>query len=443
MELNEAARRIFGQHWRLILLHVLLGAGVALAIHSDDVDMYQATTRFVIDAEDPTTQTESAAVSDTAKAIATSPSQVRAALDEHGLTGRDPVEVGMRRVSLRPLGTSGVLQLSVTDPSREAAAALADELATGVIATRLEVKRGHLRETVRKLDRRIQQLTTRIGALRLAGGERLSEADLLVQRRSILETQQLNLLATDALAAKPSILSPATLPEEAVPSALVPDLVLAALLGAILGIGLAGLLETLWPTLIGGEALAREFDAPLLGELSGGPGRALRRDDVRRVATRLRLAARAAGLSSVGLLASPEGLEVDGLAHLLDAVPADPVTDAPVYVDAPERVGAVSLAGLAGDEGNGSVTSFSAPAAQPCRIHVFHLGRAAAVVNGNASGLVLVTPSTMKKSDVGASAHLLRITPAPLLGLVTYAPPRRLLRRARRLSRRKGVRHGD
>jgi capsular polysaccharide biosynthesis protein len=439
MELQDAVRRILGRHWRLILICVLLGAAIAVVAHRDDVATYTATTRFVIDAEDPTSQTESAAVADTAKAIATSPSQVEAALDELGLSGRDPVEIGKKRVSLRPLGTSGVLQLSITDPSREAAVALADELATGVIAKRLEVKRGHLRQTVRRLDRRIQQLTTRISDLRLAGGEHISEADLLVQRRSIFETQQLNLLATDALAAKPSILSPATLPEHADPSALIPDLVLAALLGAIVGIGIAALLETLWPTLIGGEALAREFDTPLLGELSGGPGRALRSDDIRRVATRLRLAASAAGLSSVGLLASPEGLEVDGLAHLLDAAPSDLDADAPVYVDAPERVGVPSLVGLAGGDGAGSVTSFSASPSQPCRIHAFHLGRAAAVVNGSGSGLVLVTPSTIKKADVGATAHLLRVTPAPLLGLVTYMPPRALVGRR---SRPKGARNG-
>jgi capsular polysaccharide biosynthesis protein len=442
MELNDAVRRILGQHWRLILACLLLGSAIAVAAHRSDVPTFTATTRFVIDAEDPTSQTESAAVADTAKAIATSPSQVRSALDELGIADRDPVEIGKRLVSLRPLGTSGVLQLSVTDPSREVARTLADELARGVIAKRLDLKRGHLRETVRRLDQRIQELTTRIATLRLAGGDQLSEADLLVQRRSIFETQQLNLLATDALAAKPSILSPATPPEHADPSALLPDLVLAALLGAIVGIGLAGLLETLWPTLIGGEALAREFDAPLLGELSGGPGRALRRDDVRRVATRLRLAAGAAGLPNVGLLASPEDLEVDGLAHLLDAAPVDQDADDPVYVDAPERIGVASLVGLAGGNGSGPVTSFSAPVPQSCRIHAFHLGRAANVANGSATGLVLVTRSTIKKTHVGATAHLLRVTPAPLLGLVTYTPTRPLVQRVPRFFRSRGVRHG-
>src|SRR5918998_4694979 len=251
MELNEAARRILWQHRWLIVAFVLLGAGLAVLAHRDDVATYTATTRFVIDAEDPTSQTESAAVADTAKAIATSPSQVRSAVEEAGLEGRDPVEIGKHRVALRPLGTSGVLRLSVTDPDPAAAAELADTLARGVIAKRVDIKRGHLRQTVRRLDAKIEALTVEISRLRVAGRDQAGQADLLVQRRSILETQQLNLLATDALAAKPSILSHATRPDAADPSPLVPDLVLAALLGAILAVGLAGVRETLSPTLVG------------------------------------------------------------------------------------------------------------------------------------------------------------------------------------------------
>lgn len=192
MELNEAFRRILGQHWRLILVALVLGAGVAVAIHRDDADEYLATTRFVIDAEDPTSQTESAAVADTAKAIATSPAQVARALKQIDAGGRDPAALGKEHITLRPLGTSGVLQISVVDRNAEVAAALADELARGVIAKRLDIRRGHLHDTVQRLETRIEQLTDRIAELRSAGGASLAEADLLVQRRSILETQHLS-----------------------------------------------------------------------------------------------------------------------------------------------------------------------------------------------------------------------------------------------------------
>jgi capsular polysaccharide biosynthesis protein len=440
MELNDAARRILRQHKGLILACVLIGAALAVLAHRGDVAAYTATTRFVIDAEDPTSQTESAAVADTAKAIATSPSQVRRAIEALGLTGRDPVEIGTDRVALRPLGTSGVLRLSVSDRNPEAAAALADELARGVIAKRLDIKRGHLKESVTRLETKIEELTNRISELRLAGGDHIAEADLLVQRRSMLETQQLNLLATDALAAKPSIISHATVPDRPDPSPLVPDLVLAMVLGAIVGIGLAGLLETLSPTLIGGEAMARQLDTPLIGTLHGGPYRPIQPQDIDRVATRLRLAARAAGVPGVALLAVPEDLDVGGLAELLDAAAVDPDGRRPGRRDAEKHVDAPVPAGLAPpDEGDARPDS-RAPSAKRCRIRPYHVGRAA--TNGTVPGLVVVAPSTIKKADVAAATHLLRLSPAPLLGLVTYTPPRAPVERIRGFIRPLGGRHG-
>ena len=433
MELNEAVRRILGQHWRLILLHVLLGAGVALAIHWDDVDMYRATTRFVIDAEDPTSQTESAAVGDTAKAIATSPAQVAAGLRALGLDGRDPVEIGKRHIEIRPLGTSGVLQLAVTDPDREAAAQLADELARGVIATRLEIKRGQLRTVSRRLETQIERLTDRIAALRVAGGESLAEADLLVQRRSMLETQHLSLLAMDALASQPAIVSSARPPEDAEPSALIQDLVLGVMLGLILGIGLAGLIETLWPTLIGSETVARELDTPLLGVLSGGPYLALDPEEVRRVATRVQLAARAAGMRNAAILGVSEKSDVTGLAALLDAA-ADDASHRLARADG-ER-----LTDLHG--GSGAVAGTVAAAAPACRIRAYDLAVATSDGNGSLGGIVLVSPARLKRSEVDAVTHLLRVTSAPLLGLITYTALRPLARRAYRLVRSKGARNG-
>jgi capsular polysaccharide biosynthesis protein len=439
MELNEAVRRILWQHKGLILGLVLLGAAAALFAHRNDVPTYTATTRFVIDAEDPTSQTESAAVADTAKAIATSPSQVGEALERSGATGRDPVDVGKRRIQLRPLGTSGVLQLSVTDPDPELSVALADELARRVIAKRIDIKRGHLRQTVERLDAKIEALTSRIGTLRLAGPESVTQADLLVQRRSIFETQQLNLLASDALAAKPSIISPATKPDEADPSPLIADALLAIVLAGIVGVGLAGLHETLSPTLVDSEAIARELDTPLVGELRGGPYRALRPEDASRVATRLRLAARAAGVRWVGLLALPEDVEVDGLAQLLDFAAVDPDVQSP---QAPERVDVPVLAGFGTAEDPDGQLDFRAPAADACRIRAYHLEHATQATNGSAPGLALVTPSTIKKAELVTATHLLRVSPAPLLGLVTFTPPRSPLQRVLRSFRREGGRDG-
>jgi len=46
------------------------------------------------------------------------------------------------------------------------------------------------------------------------------------------------------------------------------------------------------------------------------------------------------------------------------------------------------------------------------------------------AGLVLVSPSSVKKADLADVSHLLRVTPLRLLGLLVYEPSRSPGRRA-------------
>jgi hypothetical protein len=158
------------------------------------------------------------------------------------------------------------------------------------------------------------------------------------------------------------------------------------------------------------------------------------------VATRLRLAARAAGVSGVGLLAVPGDLDVNGLAELLDPTAADQDLRQAVHSPVREPIGVASTAGPYPPDNPDARSELRAGVAHGCPIRAYHIGQAA--TNGSAPGLVLVTPSTVKKTDVAAATHLLRVSPAPLLGLVTYTPPRSLVGRIRSIVRSEGVRHG-
>jgi hypothetical protein len=117
MELNEAARRIFGTHLRLIALWVILGFLVGALLHAGNERTYTATTRLVLDTPDARDRSDSTAIADMAKAIATSPSLVRAALDDAHITTRNPVDVARHHVSVTALGSSAVLDLSVRTPT--------------------------------------------------------------------------------------------------------------------------------------------------------------------------------------------------------------------------------------------------------------------------------------------------------------------------------------
>ena len=444
MELNDALRRIFGQHRGLVLSAVLLGVLLAALMHMGDARTYTASTRFALDTDDPETQAESASIADTAKAIATSPHQVKGAVTRARVRGRDLVEVE-KRISIRALGSSGVLQLSVSDPDPRAAAAISNALAERVINARLGVSSGQLKQVLSDLSRRIGKvnrklafLDAKIDAISADGGvtaasgdpetaeylrDLLTKRDGLTQQRTVLESERVRALSTDALRPAPSIISPATAPRQPDPSKRLPDMALAALLGLILGAGFAALVEALRPTLIGGEVLARELDTPLIGTIT----RASQGDhieDVVAVMGRLQLAASARGVDSIGLVAARRGLDLDGLAKRMDAVGFS------------SSVLTSLVGGTAGEAG----AEEGAPSSTSFRVRPFN-AQQLALSNGGATGLVLVSPPALKKTELDDVMHLLRMSPAPLVGVITYSPQPGHQQRGRTASDRPLIRH--
>src|SRR5207248_6065006 len=130
---------------------------VAPFIHLRAGTSYTASARLVLDTPDPKSRTEAAAIADTAQAIATSPAQVQAALQRIRLD-RDSINVADHDVTVRPLGTSGVLQLSVKDRNAQAAAAIANSLADQVIRARLRISSGALQTALARIGKQIEDL---------------------------------------------------------------------------------------------------------------------------------------------------------------------------------------------------------------------------------------------------------------------------------------------
>ena len=434
MELNEAVRRILRQHWLLILAFVAVGAAVPTLLHSGDAKTYTASTRLVLDTPDPTSGPESAAIADAARGIATSPAQVREALAKARVTRRNATDLAKNHVSVRALGTSAVLQLSVTDRNPRIAAALANALAARLIQTRLNASNGDVQQVLARIDRRITNLNQRIssvdseiaaldargaasGVLRAKRSAAASLRASLARRRAVLESDQISLLSTDSGRHKPSIISAASVPSDPNSSRLLADMILGALLGLVLGIGLAGIRETLRPTLIGGDAVARELDTPLLGSLSGEPntdGSSLA--EAAPIAARLKLAAEASKVQQVGLLDVGGEFDLSKLAEQLDAMAVEPELERE-----PALVGTFRVA-----QGAPAMTHEAADHAHVgLRIRPFS-PESATLNHGVVRALVVVAPATLKKAELVDVSHLLRVTRLPLLGLITYKrSPRR------------------
>jgi uncharacterized protein involved in exopolysaccharide biosynthesis len=408
VQLNDIGRRIFGEHSRLIVALVVAGLVVGLLVQVTSGRMYSASARLVLDTADPKSPSESKAIQDTATAIATSPAQVRAALAVAHVRGRRAVDVARNHVSIRGLGTSAVLQLSVSDRNRYVAAALTNALAERVIQARLAVSNGQLQQTLANLQERIDGLnskiatldvradalavqlagvgsTTQASALRSQHDEVLQSRDLLIQQRNVAESERVSLLSAGATRPKAAIISRATIPTQANAAHWLRNALLGALLGLIIGIGTAAAIETIRPTIAGSENLAEALGTPLIGVLpSVYPGeRRAAVEDLTPLGARLRRVGNEAGAREIGLVAADRSVDLTGLATQL----------------------AASRSALDGIE------------IQSVDLDEAELGgrREAAVV--------LVSPTSLKRAELLALDHRLSLTAPTLLGLITYQGP--------------------
>jgi capsular polysaccharide biosynthesis protein len=387
MDLNQAARRILVRHWAVILLLVLVGIAVPLALHRMEEPSYQASARFTIGSWDTRDGQEAGALADTGLALATSRAVMERALEASGFE-RDLAQLA-EAIQVAPVGSSGVLELTVVDAGPRAAAAIADALAEEVVLVRDEAVFGENRETIAALDERITALSAQIALAEeqaVAAAARLADVgpialrhDELVAQRSQLVDERQQLIQTLATTAAPRIVDPAALYGTAQPSVLHIRLAIGALLGIILGVALAATLEAWRPTLTG-PAIARHLGAPLLARLPRPPWNNLR---VRSpwLANYLTLAADAVGVRSVQLVPVGSWVNVAGLAESLDDETVGP------------RVTALGL-GRSGQDVH-----------PPLR----------------ESGLVAVVPDVVK--GTGPFEDLLRhaeLTRQPIVGVITY-----------------------
>jgi capsular polysaccharide biosynthesis protein len=425
MELADLTRVIARYRW-LIVACVLAGELIAGVLHYGQPTTYTASTRLVLNTADPESRTEAAVFADTVKAIATSPPRIEEAFAEAHIRGQNIEDVA-GRVSVRALGSSGIIQISVRDANSVEAALVANALAAEVIETRLDVATGDRTRVLRELDRRTNDLNRRISVLDariaprpngLPAAER--QRDFLMQQRAAAEAERVGLLASDALNPRPTVISRASAPLNADESRLLPDLMLGALLGLVVGIGIAGLLELLRSTVSGGSDLARAFDAPLLGTL--GQSRVDADSEATGIAARLALSAEAAGVTTVNLLAVGRPADLDAIAFGLQA--------GSVSVDEAEEEDALAWT-AEGQAAGGKGTTAAARGGRGARIapvdpsglSLKPFGAASASGESERKGLVVVTPLAVNKREIEEAVKLIERTSLPLLGLIATAPP--------------------
>jgi hypothetical protein len=470
MDFDQIAQRIFRRHGVLIAVCLVVGVAAALLVHWGDVRQYTAITRLTLDTPDPKSSAESLAVADTARAIVTSPTQIRTALAKAGVV-RDTARLSRNDVQLEQLGSSAVLQLSVRDRDPQAAASLANALAAQLVELRLDLRRGAAIRLAAQLDARIEELSKQIDGLgkRIVDRQvRASAADPngasrdpelitlqnartnLVDQKSALETGRSQLSANDAMLPEASVIDPAVVPTNANPSRIPHDLALGILLGLTLGIFAAAVIESLRPSLVGGDAIARALGAPLIGTLVCAPGRGdcISGKRLIALAARLQLVATRARLRSVALLSVKPDVEPTDLTDRLQRMvrvlhgssgsrPPSPSRSAGIV--APASVGASGLNVLrllyniddhetaAASSGvNQSDVKDTRPTG-PLDLRVLSIADPLIDDDVQATGFVLIVPSPIASAELKPAVDALALTGRPLLGAIVY--PRRSRRR--------------
>lgn len=302
-----------------------------------DVTTYSAAARVQMDSPQPKSLPEATALGDTARAVVTSPNHVAAALRAVGAP-RDVEDFAQNHVSVQPLGSSQVVQITVTDPVPAVASGVANALANDLVTTREQAASAETAKVLGGLDAQIAAIQQQIGQVnaQLANvnntvdvstpGGRQQLADATATLRTQLDTLTRNLVALQGerdsiqLAAaqrpKATVVEPASVPTQADFPRRYLDDVLGVLAGLVLAVLLAAVLELVRPTVRGKTAVARLFGAPILGERTF-----LRRDRARALAwtaMRLRLAAAAAGVDTVELVAAEIHPDLDAICDELN-----------------------------------------------------------------------------------------------------------------------------
>ncbi|MDK3257097.1 hypothetical protein [Blastococcus capsensis] len=336
MDLNEAAQRIFKYHWVLILVTVIVGISIPLLLSRLDDDAYAASARLVIGSADARDGQEANALADTALAVATSPEAIAEALQQAGVDREPSAVAGNVRVD--PVGSSGVLELSVTDADPQASAEIANALATEIVERREDAVFGNTQALLAETDERIAALTETVRAIEAeadaaARAEAAARAvgaplgtglaaialrhDQAVTELGRAQAQRQDLAQSLAESVRPQVVDASAGEGSLVATGLPARLAVGGLLGLILGVALAATLEAFRPTL-SPAALARHLDVQLLGNVRRLPRGPEELTD-KWLASYVNLAADGAGVRSFELVPVGPQIDVRGLARGLAA----------------------------------------------------------------------------------------------------------------------------
>ena len=328
MTIDDLFSRIVRARLPLLACFVLVPLLGVLLLGTRQHPVWVANARVQVFDGAPSSTTEADGSSSRVLALATTPGLVQHALADAHVT-RNATDLAEHDITAQRLGESTVVELAVKDADPADAAAIVKALANRVATFMNEGSRSHFRSTLAQVDAKIattdrtrDAVTTSLAAaldprvrdtLRARLASLASDASQLAQQRT-------SLVVADADRDLVVPIDPRSRDVRAVPSSLVPRCALAVLLGLVLGLAVAVLLETLHPRLADARAVSRLLGVPVL---------AAREQWGTDVARTVALAARRHGVETVVVmpLEQRDDLAADRLVTALAAEEGAPRTD--------------------------------------------------------------------------------------------------------------------
>lgn len=275
LEINEAFGRIIRGHLLLIVTLTVLPLVIMAAFTGRGPLAYSATARIQASNHTIGSDVEADSVLNRVIGVATSESMVSQALAAANIADRNALTVGQHEVSVVRLGSSPVMNLTVTDPNPTVAQSLATALADTVVKFLSGEAAQQTGDLVAKLTAQQKDLYSQrqnlIDQLDRAGGSpgtaslsaQLSTVD---QQLGDLTTTLRQLEINSATDASARVISSASPPMH-VRSNATTKIVLAGAAGLVASLLVASLIEVARPRLAGARAFARELGVPVLGRL--------------------------------------------------------------------------------------------------------------------------------------------------------------------------------
>jgi capsular polysaccharide biosynthesis protein len=332
MELNEAFRRIVVGHLRLLVPFVLLpvlGIGwLAMTARTE----YAASARIQASSATIGSDTEADSVLNRVRGVATSTAILAKALDTAHVADRSVADISSE-VTVSRLGSSPLLDITVTDSSAAVAHDVSDGLANSVVDFLTVDGSQQAQRLVKQLTDQQQELTFQRQMLagQLSATNEATARETLSSRLSTVD-QQLNdmgstlrelqvTIATDSSASLVSSASTA----KATHSTLPVKAVLAVIAGLLAGLLVASLLEVAVPRVFNSSSFARETGVPVLGRIAAvAPNGSPQEGDARaryqlspESVVALRHAAARADAQTIVLVGEPDAIRAAELARTI------------------------------------------------------------------------------------------------------------------------------